>query len=51
MPTADILKFAPLFKDAITIDSLSREHLKALCRLIQLDTYGAWWGKGNMIRV
>jgi LETM1 and EF-hand domain-containing protein 1 len=40
VPTADILKFAPLFKDSITLDSISRPHLKALCRLVQVEPIG-----------
>lgn len=35
-----ILKFSKLFEDEITLDSLSRPQLLALCRLLELQPYG-----------
>lgn len=40
-PTSDeILKFSKLFEDEITLDSLSRQQLIALCRLLELQPIG-----------
>lgn len=36
----DIIKFAKRFNDEITIDSLSREQLVALCRVLEVNTMG-----------
>nr|XP_027204065.1 mitochondrial proton/calcium exchanger protein-like [Dermatophagoides pteronyssinus] len=36
----DILKFSKLFEDEITLDSLSRPQLVALCRLLELQPIG-----------
>lgn len=36
----DIIKFAKRFDDEITLDSLSREQLAALCRVLELNTIG-----------
>lgn len=36
----DIIKFAKRFDDEITLDSLSREQLSALCRVLELNTIG-----------
>ena len=38
--TADILKFTQLFKDDITLDNMSRDHLLALAKLLELNTIG-----------
>ncbi|XP_017125168.1 mitochondrial proton/calcium exchanger protein [Drosophila elegans] len=38
--TDDIIKFAKRFDDEITLDSLSREQLAALCRVLELNTIG-----------
>ncbi|RZC40036.1 LETM1 and EF-hand domain-containing protein anon-60Da, mitochondrial, partial [Asbolus verrucosus] len=36
----EIIKFSKLFEDEITIDSLSRSQLIALCRLLEVQTLG-----------
>ncbi|KAH8269512.1 hypothetical protein KR018_004437 [Drosophila ironensis] len=36
----EIIKFAKRFDDEITLDSLSREQLGALCRVLELNTIG-----------
>ncbi|XP_017868257.1 PREDICTED: LETM1 and EF-hand domain-containing protein anon-60Da, mitochondrial [Drosophila arizonae] len=36
----EIIKFAKRFDDEITLDSLSREQLSALCRVLELNTIG-----------
>ncbi|XP_037941541.1 mitochondrial proton/calcium exchanger protein-like [Teleopsis dalmanni] len=36
----DIIKFAKRFNDEITLDSLSRAQLSALCRLLEVNTMG-----------
>ncbi|XP_018018231.1 mitochondrial proton/calcium exchanger protein isoform X2 [Hyalella azteca] len=36
----EILKFSKLFADSITLDSLSRPQLTALCRLLEMQTFG-----------
>ncbi|XP_014295082.1 mitochondrial proton/calcium exchanger protein [Microplitis demolitor] len=36
----DILKFSKVFEDEITLDSLSRQQLVALCRLLDIQTLG-----------
>ncbi|KAH8284901.1 hypothetical protein KR054_002547 [Drosophila jambulina] len=36
----EIIKFAKRFDDEITLDSLSREQLAALCRVLELNTIG-----------
>ncbi|EDW73856.1 uncharacterized protein Dwil_GK19680, isoform B [Drosophila willistoni] len=38
--TEEIIKFAKRFDDEITLDSLSREQLAALCRVLELNTIG-----------
>ncbi|ALC41905.1 Letm1, partial [Drosophila busckii] len=38
--TEDIIKFAKRFDDEITLDSLTREQLTALCRVLELNTIG-----------
>uniref|UniRef100_A0A8D9AR18 Mitochondrial proton/calcium exchanger protein n=1 Tax=Cacopsylla melanoneura TaxID=428564 RepID=A0A8D9AR18_9HEMI len=38
--TADIMKFSRLFQDEITLDSLTREQLQALCRVLELHPIG-----------
>lgn len=40
MPNEEILKFSKLFEDEITLDSLSRPQLVALCRLLELQPIG-----------
>ncbi|SPP73356.1 mitochondrial proton/calcium exchanger protein [Drosophila guanche] len=42
----DIIKFAKRFDDEITLDSLSREQLAALCRVLELNTIGT----SNLLR-
>ncbi|UYV71684.1 K02A2.6-like [Cordylochernes scorpioides] len=37
----DIIKFSKLFEDEITLDSLNRPQLIALCRLLELQAFGA----------
>lgn len=36
----EVLKFSKLFEDEITLDSLSRQQLIALCRVIDVQTLG-----------
>ncbi|KAF2361004.1 LETM1-like [Trinorchestia longiramus] len=36
----EILKFSKLFADSITLDSLSRPQLTALCRLLEMQPFG-----------
>lgn len=36
----DIMKFSKLFEDEITLDSLSRPQLLALCRVLEIPAYG-----------
>lgn len=36
----DIMKFSKLFEDEITLDSLSRPQLMALCRVLEIPAYG-----------
>ena len=39
-PTTDeILKFAALFENEITLDNLSRQQLIALCQILEVSTY------------
>lgn len=38
--TEEIIKFAKRFEDEITLDSLSREQLIALCRVLDVNTVG-----------
>ncbi|XP_044581410.1 mitochondrial proton/calcium exchanger protein-like isoform X2 [Cotesia glomerata] len=38
--TEDIMKFSKLFEDEITLDSLSRQQLVALCRVLDTQTLG-----------
>lgn len=38
--TEEIIKFAKRFEDEITLDSLSRQQLLALCRVLDLNTVG-----------
>ncbi|XP_033253402.1 mitochondrial proton/calcium exchanger protein-like [Drosophila miranda] len=42
----DIIKFAKRFDDEITLDSLSREQLAALCRVLEINTLGT----SNLLR-
>jgi LETM1 and EF-hand domain-containing protein 1, mitochondrial len=40
-PTADeIIKFSKLFEDEITLDSLNRQQVMALCRVLEVNTIG-----------
>ena len=36
----EILKFSKLFEDELTLDSLGRQQLVALCRLLDIQTLG-----------
>jgi LETM1 and EF-hand domain-containing protein 1, mitochondrial len=36
----EIMKFAKLFEDDLTLDSLPREVIVALCRLLEIGIYG-----------
>jgi LETM1 and EF-hand domain-containing protein 1 len=36
----EILKFSKLFEDEITLDNLSYDQLRALCRLLDVSTVG-----------
>lgn len=36
----EIMKFSKLFEDEITLDSLSRQQLVALCRVLDIQTLG-----------
>lgn len=38
--TEDIMKFSKLFEDEITLDSLTRSQLIALCRVLDVHTLG-----------
>ncbi|XP_055336847.1 mitochondrial proton/calcium exchanger protein-like [Paramacrobiotus metropolitanus] len=38
--TAEIMKFAKLFEDDLTLDNLPREVVVAMCRLLDIGTYG-----------
>ncbi|XP_067928650.1 mitochondrial proton/calcium exchanger protein-like isoform X2 [Watersipora subatra] len=38
--TEDILKYTQLFKDEITLDNMTREHLVALCKLLEINSIG-----------
>ncbi|CAD6204013.1 GSCOCG00009834001-RA-CDS, partial [Cotesia congregata] len=38
--TEDIMKFSKLFEDELTLDSLSRQQLVALCRVLDIQTLG-----------
>uniref|UniRef100_A0A0A1WWG5 Mitochondrial proton/calcium exchanger protein n=2 Tax=Zeugodacus cucurbitae TaxID=28588 RepID=A0A0A1WWG5_ZEUCU len=40
VPMEEIIKFAKRFEDEVTLDSLSREQLAALCRVLELNTMG-----------
>lgn len=42
----EIMKFSKLFEDEITLDSLSRSQLVALCRLLEVQTLGT----NNLLR-
>ncbi|XP_039954109.1 mitochondrial proton/calcium exchanger protein [Bactrocera tryoni] len=42
----EIIKFAKRFEDEVTLDSLSREQLAALCRVLELNTMGT----SNLLR-
>lgn len=42
----EILKFSKLFRDEITLDSLSRSQLVALCRVLEVQTLGT----NNLLR-
>jgi len=37
---AEIMKFSKLFEDEITLDSLSRSQLSALCRVLEISSLG-----------
>lgn len=43
---AEILKFSKLFEDEITLDSLSRQQLTAICKVIEVSTLGT----SNLLR-
>ena len=36
----EIMKFAKLFEDEITLDSLNRQQIMALCRVLEVNTLG-----------
>lgn len=36
----EIMRFSKLFEDEITLDSLNRQQLMALCKLLELQTFG-----------
>lgn len=38
--TKEILKFAKLFEDEITLDNLSRKQLQAVCRVLNVQPIG-----------
>lgn len=38
--TEEILKFSKLFEDEITLDSLSRQQLTAICKVVEVSTLG-----------
>ena len=38
--TDEIMKFAKLFEDDLTLDNLPRDVIVALCRLLDIGTYG-----------
>lgn len=38
--TEDIMRFAKLFEDDLTLDNLPREVIVAMCRLLDIGTYG-----------
>ena len=38
--TADIMKFAKLFEDEITLDNLSRQQLRACCTMLNITPIG-----------
>lgn len=40
MSNKDILKFSKIFEDEITLDSLSRPQLIALCRVLEIQPLG-----------
>jgi len=40
LETKDVLKFAKLFEDDLTLDNLPREHLVLMCKFLQLNTFG-----------
>ncbi|XP_015371474.1 PREDICTED: LETM1 and EF-hand domain-containing protein anon-60Da, mitochondrial-like [Diuraphis noxia] len=40
IPAHEMLKFSKLFKDEITLDSLPRPQLVALCRVLELQSFG-----------
>lgn len=40
IPADEMLKFAKLFKDEITLDSLPRPQLVALCRVLEIIPIG-----------
>eukprot|EP00039_Didymoeca_costata_P011640 m.164499 g.164499 ORF g.164499 m.164499 type:complete len:706 (-) comp15237_c0_seq1:277-2394(-) len=40
IPVPELLKFSKLFDNVLTLDSLSHAQLVALCRLLQLPTFG-----------
>nr|XP_014085692.1 mitochondrial proton/calcium exchanger protein [Bactrocera oleae]XP_014085693.1 mitochondrial proton/calcium exchanger protein [Bactrocera oleae]XP_014085694.1 mitochondrial proton/calcium exchanger protein [Bactrocera oleae]XP_014085695.1 mitochondrial proton/calcium exchanger protein [Bactrocera oleae]XP_036231068.1 mitochondrial proton/calcium exchanger protein [Bactrocera oleae]XP_036231069.1 mitochondrial proton/calcium exchanger protein [Bactrocera oleae]XP_036231070.1 mitochondrial len=46
VPIEEIIKFAKRFEDEVTLDSLSREQLAALCRVLELNTMGT----SNLLR-
>eukprot|EP00049_Salpingoeca_infusionum_P025675 m.21147 g.21147 ORF g.21147 m.21147 type:complete len:729 (-) comp8244_c0_seq2:534-2720(-) len=40
VPTKDILKFAPMFKNEMTLDTLDRPQLAALCKILHMEPIG-----------
>lgn len=38
--TSEIMKYCKLFEDEITLDSLSRNQLMALCKVLEVQTLG-----------
>lgn len=40
VPTDELLKYSKLFEDEITLDNLSYDQLRAVCRLVEVSTVG-----------
>lgn len=47
IPTKDVLQLASLFRDYVTLDGLNREQLVALCRYMNVSSFGS----DSMLRV
>lgn len=39
--TEDIMKFAKFFEDELTLDNLSTSQLRALCKVLNVSTFGS----------